>query len=151
MAAYGFLVTALLWLSGCAGTTLIHKRGVVDTYANPDYDGNVIRTMGLLAGDQTSMARQMTARVRRRLEAAGLTILRTSGNWDSEVDALVEICAQQEPSPDGVVVIKWDSVKLRMCQTGHPRAFEARGAYEGLEELTDQLLSYLGLTPRGKS
>lgn len=137
------LAAAVLLGLGC-GSTSMFPQGEVVQMSNPDFTGSQFRTLGLIAGDEYRGTIAMTGRIRQKLNDAGLTVLRTPGRFEGEMDAVASICATGNPEPDGVVFVRWDRLNLRACSgERYPHAFEAEGDYVGIDELADRLLRYL--------
>lgn len=137
------LAIGLLVALGCSSGDVFPQDDIMQM-SNREYTGTQFRTLGLIAGDDSQGTISMTGRIRNKLEGAGLTVLRTPGRWEGEPDAVRSLCSMQNPSPDGVIFVRWDRVNLRACDGEHyPNAFEAEGDYVGVDKLADRLLQYL--------
>ncbi len=122
--------------------------GKVEEYVAPGISGGEFQRIALISGGNRG-DRQVLARARERLTDAGVTLIKRSGTWATNSDALKEICVQKADSPDnvdGVVFVDWDSLILHECDTGVV-ATNITGNYAGIDVLVDRLIRYLKVSP----
>ena len=134
-------MVSLLLPVGCSS---LAKSGKVDQYIAPNISGGKFQRIALISGGNRG-DRQVLARARDRLTAAGVTLVKRPGEWASNTDALKDICTQRPDSPDnvdGVVFLDWDNLTLHECGTGAV-ATNITGSYAGIDQLVDRLIRYL--------
>jgi hypothetical protein len=140
-------LAALVMAAGCGS---LGKAGKITEYVAPGADARSIKRVALIAGGANRGDRQVMARARERFTAAGITLIRRSGEWGSNSEALKEICVEKPESPenvDGVMFVSWDNLVLHECKTG-TIATSVSGSYAGIDKLVDRMIYYLGGTPQ---
>lgn len=133
------LLFACAGLGACAGGPY----GRVREIRSQSIPGSRFHTVVVIAGEDDQSDLQITARVRERLEQSGMTVVRRSGLWETEEQALAEICpvGGTPTGIDGVLFVWWNRLNLRDCETHRP-AYQIRGGYVGVDEMTRRLLRY---------
>lgn len=125
-------------LAGCASAF-----GRVTEMRSDSVPGERFKTLVPIISADIPAADQVGLRLRRQLEENGLTVLRRSGLWQTEVTALEVICPQGQPSDiDGVLFVWWNKLQLNDCATHRP-AFQISGGYRGVDYMVERLMRYL--------
>jgi hypothetical protein len=140
------VLAALVAAVGCGGMT---KMGKVDQYVAPSISGSKFQRLALISGGNRG-DRQVLARARERLTGAGVTLVKRAGTWQTNADAVKEICTARTDNTenvDGVVFVDWDTLTLHECETG-VIATNITGSYAGIDVLVDRLIRYLRVTPQ---
>ena len=102
------------------------------------------KTIAVIAGGSRREFVVMTQRARERIRKAQVVnVVSVKGRWDTEVDAVKGLCAQDhEPVLDGFVIVQGDNLSLYDCGSMKV-SWEADGAYEGVDYMTTKLLEFL--------
>jgi hypothetical protein len=110
--------------------------------------GNGIKTIAVIAADDMGTTIRMSAQVRTQLSDGGWNAIRRAGRWESETQALEEICQPNaDPRVDGVLIVSYNTLTLRHCETkGTAYRIEGGGAI-GLTEMAERLMNYLRTGP----
>jgi hypothetical protein len=140
------LATLIVGAAGCGSMT---KMGKIEQSIAPEVDGRKFRRLTLIAAGPHRGDRQVLARARDRLTAAGVTLVKRPGEWATNADALRDICVQRPEGTDnvdGVVFVTWDNLSLHECGTGVV-ATSISGGYAGIDAMVDRLIRYMGVTP----
>lgn len=111
---------------------------------NPDIPPSRFRVVAAIAGDNTRPGLQISATARERLADSGFTVIRRFGRWDSQAEAVRQICAPgQIPPVDGVLFIWFNRLELRDCTT-EGAAYEIGGQGTiGIQGMVDRLVKWL--------
>ena len=144
---YGVL-SALVLMAGCASSNM----GKIEQFISPDVDGSKFKRIAVIADGPSRSDVQVTTRARERLTRAGVTLIRRGGSWETDSQAVREICVQNPASTDnvdGVALVGWNRVTLHDCGS-EKIATNITGSYAGIDALVDRLLRYMGQTPPGK-
>jgi hypothetical protein len=111
---------------------------------NDKFPGSKYKSVAVIAGDETGPTIRLSAQVRERMTAGGITAVRKAGRWASQLDAFNSICAPDEdPRVDGVLIVNYDKLELHDCDTKGVVYYIAGGAQLGLTQMTDKLMAYL--------
>ena len=107
-------------------------------------DASKFQAVVVIAGNDSRSDLRMSVMVRQKMTDAGVTALRRSGRWGSEVEAVADICpAGEAVTVDGVLFVYYNQLTLYDCRT-RVRAIEIRGGDEaGLPGMANQLIRYL--------
>jgi hypothetical protein len=106
--------------------------------------GNGIKTIAVIASDDMGTTIRMSAQVRQQLSDGGWNALRRSGRWTSEADALEEICQPTaDPRVDGVLIVSYNVLTLRHCETKSTAYRIEGGGALGLEQMAERLMEFL--------
>jgi hypothetical protein len=129
----------LLFAAGC-GTLLPQprERRILEV------PGTHFTRLAVIAGSDEGNGPLMARRVRSALRDE-VTISPVTGVFSDEAEAVARICsgdATDGPPPNGVVIVLWNRLSLRDCETRRT-AYEVQGAYEGTEQMTRRLTAYL--------
>jgi hypothetical protein len=135
------LVSSEVLLSGCG---MLWQKKERSESIRSDVNPSNLQTIAVVAGGDDRNAIRMSATVRQDLTNAGITALRRSGRWATEIDAVNGICPLGEAvTVDGVLFVYYDHLLLMDCRT-HKRAYEiAGGDSDGLPGMTKRLVAYL--------
>jgi hypothetical protein len=111
---------------------------------NPNILPSRFRVVATVAGDNTRPGLQISATARERLADSGFTAIRRSGRWDSQAEAVRQICSPgQIPPVDGVLFIWYNRLELRDCTT-EGAAYEIAGQGSvGIQGMVDRLVMWL--------
>lgn len=111
---------------------------------NPNIAPSRFRVLATVAGDNTRPGLQISATARERLADSGFTAIRRSGRWDSQAEAVRQICAPGSiPPVDGVLFIWYNRLELRDCTT-EGAAYEIAGqGTVGIQGMVDRLVMWL--------
>jgi hypothetical protein len=95
LSAVAGLLVAIVVLAGCSSMQLPGaRREPVAVIIHPEYPGREFNVLGLIAGEDSRSGREITSRVRERLEFYGLDVLRHPGVWRDEHEAISTLCGQ---------------------------------------------------------
>jgi len=129
---------AIAAAAACAG-----PYGKVTEIMSQTVPGDSFRTIVVISGNDDQSALQLTARVRQRLNDAGLSALRRAGLWSTESEALAEICPLGQTSDvHGLLFVTWDELDLYDCRT-HKPAYQIRAGMQGTDLMVKRLLRYV--------
>jgi hypothetical protein len=143
------VLSALVVMAGCASAG---KMGKVEQFIDPQIDGSTIKRITVIADGPSRSDVQVTSRARERLTKAGLNLVKRGGSWETDTQAVRELCIQNPASNDnvdGVVFVGWNHVTLHDCAS-QKIATRITGNYAGVDVMADRLLRYMGHTPPGK-
>jgi hypothetical protein len=128
-----------MFLTGCG--SIIKPPKMVERRS--EIPGNSIKTIAVIAGDDMQTTIRMSAGVREQLTKGGWNAIRKSGRWASEVEALEEICKPGTETVDGVLVVTYNILNLRHCES-KSTAYRIEGGGElGLPQMAERLMVYL--------
>ncbi len=131
----------MLLVAGCSG--LLKPMKTVEQ-KNEKIPGSKYKSVAVIAGDETRTTIRLSAQVREQMNSSGVTALRRSGRWASQLEAFNDICRpDQDPRVDGVLIVTFDKLELHDCETKGVAYYIVGGARLGLNEMTDKLLAYL--------
>jgi hypothetical protein len=142
------VLSALMVVAGCGSA----RMGKIEEFPSPEVDVTSIKRLTVIAGGGTRSDMQVTSRARERLTNAGVDVVRRAGTWETDTQAVREICVQSPTSTDNVdavVMVGWNRVTLHDCASGKI-ATNITGNYAGVDALVDRLLRYMGRTPPEK-
>jgi hypothetical protein len=129
-------------LAACGGAY-----GKVQEVSSSTIPGDSFKAIVVISGDDDQNSLQITAKVRQKLNDAGLTATRRSGLWATEREALADICPLGTPSDvNGLLFVLWNELNLYDCRT-HKPAYSVRGGMTGSDVMVQRLMRYL--RPRG--
>jgi len=129
----------------CFGPLFQKQRPAVER-VNSTIPGGRFQVIASIAGGDSRTDLRMSVTVRQLLQDSGFTVVRRSGRWDSEADALRGIC---EPGAgvDGVLVVWYDRLVLRDCSST-VTAYEINAGNEkGIAGMAYSLIRYLRREP----
>jgi hypothetical protein len=122
---------------GCSGAL-----GRVEESRDFSIPGERFHRIAIIAGGSTSFDLQVAVRTQQTLEEEGYEASTPSGRWGSPSAAVEDLCAAEDAGQDGVIIVVWDDLELRDCETRRV-AFHIKGGFGGVEEMTERLLRYL--------
>lgn len=129
-------------LAACAG-----PYGRVNEIVSSTIRGDSFQTVVVISGDDDQNSLQITARVRQQLIDRGLQGERRAGIWNTELEALNDICPMGQPSDvHGLLFVFWNQLSLYDCRT-HKAAYQVRAGMRGTDVMVQRLMRYL--RPRG--
>lgn len=137
------LTAVALLVAGCASA----GKNDVELWS-PTIPGSHFRTIGTLAGANTTLSIRMMVQVREQINKAGRNAVRQTGRWDTIGGAVAQICGSPtEGSVDGVLVVNYDQLVLYDCET-RKKAFEIQSSPDkaggmGVINMTKRLIKYL--------
>lgn len=139
------LALAITGMCGCGRPLLERPRPASETWSAtiaPDH----FKTIATIAGTDARADMRVTVRVRDQLTAGGWNAVRRAGRWDSEMEAIIAICAPGAEPVDGVLVVSYSRLKLYECGS-NVSAYQiesdpTRGGV-GIIEMTNRLMQYL--------
>jgi hypothetical protein len=138
----------LLAGSGCGRSIFVQSRPAVEKRS--EIPGSSFRAIATIASDDSRDALRLSANVRARLNDAGITAHPASGRWDTEEQALADICQRTESPVDGVLLVSAAELKLTHCST-REIAFHVEGDASqggpGIRHITERLIAYLQGAP----
>jgi hypothetical protein len=140
----GLLASLGILAVGCG--PIFQKRKPSVERVNASIPGGRFQVIATIAGGDSRTDIRMSATVRQVLQDSGFTAVRRAGRWDSEADAVRQIC---EPvgTVDGVLVIWYDRMVLRECRT-LTSAYEVEAGNEkGITDMANSLIRYLRREP----
>jgi hypothetical protein len=139
------VLSALVLAAGCGSG----RMGKIEEFPSPEVDVSGIKRLTVIADGAQRSDMQVTARARDRLTKAGVELVRRTGTWETDMQAVREICVQNPTAMDnvdGVILVGWNHVTLHDCASGKV-ATNITGNYAGIDALVDRLLRYMGRTP----
>ena len=122
---------------GCSGAL-----GRVEESRDFSIPGERFQKLAIIAGGSTSFDLQVAARTQQILGEEEYEASIPSGRWGSPSAAVEDLCAAEDAQIDGVIIVVWDDLELRDCETRRV-AFHVKGGFGGVEKMTDRLLRYL--------
>lgn len=143
------MLSMLVAAAGCGGMA---KMGKMNQIIEPGVDVSRIKRITVIANGAGRSDAQVAARARARLTKAGVTLVKRPGSWESDSQAVKDICVQRERSSDnvdGVVMVNWDRLTLHDCVTGKIGT-EISGNYAGIDAMVDKLIQYMGAASQSK-
>ncbi len=110
----------------------------------PGFKNHRFNTIAILAAgssrDKVILAQRARDKVRK---AKVVKVVSVQGLWDTEPDIVKALCApEQSPALDGFAIVDGDRLTLYDCGTRRV-AWEADGAFEGVDYMTKKFLEYL--------
>ena len=136
------MLSMLVAVSACGS---MNKMGKMEQVIEPGIDAGRIKRLAVIANGAARSDIQVTGRARERLTKAGVTVVKRTGNWETDTHAVKEICVQRNDSKDnvdGVVMVNWDRLTLHDCASGKI-ATNISGNYAGIDAMVDKLLQYM--------
>ena len=116
---------------------------------NPAVAPTNLRVLGSIAGGRSRPEIRMSVTVRQQLTDSGLTVLPKSGRWESQLQAVRDVCARTEaPALDGVLFVFYNRLELYDCDSERA-AYEISGGNLGINQMADRLVSYLKQSSAG--
>src|SRR5581483_11818477 len=116
---------------------------------SPVIRGTKFKTIATVAETDYGSDIRLTVQLREQLIDGGWHAVARAGRWDSESDAVSEICAPGADPVDGVLFVTYDHLALYDCAT-RSRAYDIRSSPQAgglsLPKITGRLMRYL----RGK-
>ena len=141
----GYVVlSALVVIAGCGSG----RMGKIEEFPSPEVDASAIKRITVIADGSRRSDMQVTARARDRLTKAGVELVKRAGTWETDTQAVREICVQNPTATDNVdavALVGWNRVTLHDCASGK-FATNITGNYAGVDALVDRLLRYMGRT-----
>lgn len=128
--------------AGCSGAL-----GRVEESREVSIPGERFQKLAIIAGGSTSFDLQVAVRTQQILEEEEYEATTPSGRWSSPSAAVEELCAPEPGEHDGVIIVVWDDLELRDCETRRV-AYHVKGGFGGVEEMTERLLRYLRGQPQ---
>jgi hypothetical protein len=136
-------VLALATTLGCS--QLLPARGRVTEFKSTTVPNVTYKTIAVIASDDTNNAIRMSASVRSQLTENGINGVRRSGRWDNEDNAVNEICRNAGPEGlvQGVVIVSYDTLVLRECESKLVHYKIVGGGRLALNQLADKLIGFV--------
>src|ERR1051326_2045400 len=101
---------------GCAGRPLFEKANKPATeQISKDIPGDKFKVVATIAGSDGRTDLRMSLNVRTMLNEAGVVAVRRPGRWETEEAALQAICAMPDGKVDGVLVVRYNGLRLGDC------------------------------------
>jgi hypothetical protein len=145
---YVVLSALVVMVAGCGSA----RMGKIEEFPSPEVDASTFKRITVIADGARRSDMQVTARARERLTNAGVELVKRAGTWETDTQAVREICVQNPTATDnvdGVLLVGWNRVTLHDCASGKI-ATNITGNYAGVDALVDRLLRYMGRTPPEK-
>jgi hypothetical protein len=136
---------------GCAN--LLPAKGRVTEFRSTTAPNVAYKVIAVIASDDSNSSLRMSATVRTQLNENGVAGVRRSGRWDSEDTAVNEICRTPGPegSVQGVVIVSYDTLVLRECESRLVAYKIIGGGRLALNQMADRLIEYVRSTTTGTS
>ena len=110
---------------------------------NPSVSPSQLKVLATIAGGRSRADLQVSATVRQILTDSGITVVRHSGRFESQQDAVRQVCDNTAGERrDGVLFVWYNRLELFDCNSQRA-AYEISGGQQGITELTGRLLAYL--------
>lgn len=139
------LLAAVGYVAVACGPVFQKRRPAVER-VNSAIPAGRFQVIASIAGGDSRTDIRMAVTVREVLQDSGITVVRRSGRWDTELDAVKGIC-EPAGAVDGVLVIWYDRMVLRDCRT-QTTAYEiSAGNEKGITEMATSLVRYLRRPP----
>lgn len=136
------LAAVLLGIGATACPPYARQRPLVERLS-PEIPPSRFHVIGTIAGGGSRTDLQISATVRQLLADSGVTAVRAKGRFDTQADAVREVCDPTEtPSLDGVLFVWYNRMELHDCTTQRA-AYEISGGQLGITQMTDRLVAYL--------
>lgn len=130
-----------LGLSACGS---IFPQRKLTEFRNADVSGAQFKTIAVIAGDDSSPGLRMSVLVREQLNKEGWSAVKRAGRWQSENEAVADICRGTEQRVDGVLIVHYNQLTLRACSVDTTAyRITSSGGEMGLPQLGQRLIAYL--------
>jgi hypothetical protein len=109
--------------------------------ARPGLPPGRFRTLAVIAGDDGRHDLNIMAGVREQLREGGFEIATHRGRWETEIQAIEELCRIQ--AADGMVTVYFDRLTLRACPETEV-VYQIRGGGElGVPQMARRMIEFL--------
>ena len=111
---------------------------------NPEIPPGRFHVLATIAGGNARTDLRISATARQQLSDSGFTVIRKAGRWETQQEAVRQICAPgQVPPVDGVLFVWYNRIELRDCTT-ESAAYEINGQGSvGITGMIDRLVAWL--------
>ena len=143
-----FLPVFVFLLAAACGTAMMTAHPPLESRGlKPGAKFRVVATIG---ANGSNDAFRLSRHVRERLNAAGIAAVASGGRWETQYEAIRDICQRTDVLIDGVVIVDVTVLTLIDCENGLT-AYAASGTSgsPGIDVLTDRLIVFLNQGPEG--
>ncbi|HUL50083.1 MAG TPA: hypothetical protein VLT79_08730 [Gemmatimonadales bacterium] len=142
-----FILAAVIGMGAC-GTVFMTAHAPTESRGLKP--GAKFRVVATIATGASENAIRVSAHVRDRLNAAGIPAVPSGGRWDSEREAVRDICERTDVLIDGVVFVEAIRLRLVDCENGMTAyAVSGETGSPGIDVLIDHLIAFLNEGPEG--
>lgn len=137
------LVAAVTATTACNRPLFDKPRPAIERI-NPEIPPGRFHVLATIAGGNARTDLRISATARQQLADSGFTVIRKAGRWETQQEAVRQICAPgQVPPVDGVLFVWYNRLELRDCTT-EAAAYEINGQGSvGITAMVDRLVQWL--------